>query len=102
MKYLAIILIAPLLLTACDRNRSEAEEAVRTRLKDPESARFGDFYYNAQTGRGCLTVNAKNSMGGYIGDQQALMERVQGNMEVLLLEEVTPQDCRKAHGDRKD
>lgn len=69
---LALACIAP--LTGCS-GKSGAEAAVRERLKDPESARFGDFYYNAETKRGCLTVNARNTMGGYVGDQQAHVER---------------------------
>lgn len=60
---------ACLALTACG-DRSGAEETVRQALKDPESARFGDFYYNAKTKKGCLGVNAKNSMGGYTGFTQ--------------------------------
>jgi hypothetical protein len=51
---------------------SAIEEGVRNGLKDPESARFkhpfadsyaiGESYY-------CGYVNAKNSYGGYTGDQ---------------------------------
>ena len=49
--------------------RAAIEAAIRVRLKDPESARFGEF----KAGRApegitvCGQVNAKNSLGGYTG-----------------------------------
>lgn len=64
-----------LTLSACDRNKRGAEAAVRKSLKDPESARFGDFYFNSKTKKACLAVNAKNSMGGYTGFKQAVLEK---------------------------
>ena len=63
--------------------KSQVENAVRARLKDPESARFGDFYLNWKTGKGCLVVNAKNSMGGYTGDQVAYIEKSEGQFEAV-------------------
>jgi len=59
-----------LALPGCDSNKKGAEAAVLEDLRDPDSARFGEFYFNDETKKGCLTVNAKNSMGGYTGDQQ--------------------------------
>lgn len=62
-------------------NYKEAvEAAIRSQLKDPDSAKFSamttprkevmvehrDFVYGYST---CLYVNAKNSYGGYSGDQ---------------------------------
>lgn len=50
-----------------------AKKAVRERLKDPESARFGKIQIHSFTFEGkeflgaCGTVNAKNSFGGYVG-----------------------------------
>ena len=67
--------------------KSQAENAVRERLKDPDSARFGDFYLNSKTGKGCLVVNAKNSMGGYTGDQVAYIEKSQGQFEAVDIKE---------------
>lgn len=51
-----------------------AKKAVLSNLKDPDSAKFGKFSL-AGTKGACLTVNAKNSMGGYTGDQQAYLLR---------------------------
>jgi len=36
-------------------------------LKDPDSAKFEQVRYNRSTEAGCGLVNAKNSMGGYVG-----------------------------------
>jgi hypothetical protein len=43
----------------------DARAAVITKLKDPESARFGEMTVKGDVV--CGTVNAKNAMGGYPG-----------------------------------
>lgn len=40
---------------------------VKSSLKDPDSAKFDDIKYFPETKAGCGYVNAKNSMGGYVG-----------------------------------
>ena len=60
------ILIA-LLLTGCAQHKIEAQ--VREALRDPDSARFGEMSISADGTLACGTVNAKNGMGGYTGDQ---------------------------------
>jgi hypothetical protein len=45
---------------------SGAEKAVLASLRDPDSAKFGKFTLVGQD-RACLTVNARNSVGGYTG-----------------------------------
>lgn len=49
--------------------RTFVEQAVRDRLKDPDSAKFKHSYY-VSNGKGayCGLVNSKNSYGGYVGD----------------------------------
>lgn len=91
---ITLALASAALLVACS-GRSGAEDAVRKILKDPESARFGDFYFNSKTGKGCLTVNAKNSMGGYTGDQQAYVRRGEDGWESHYISEVGPDICRR-------
>lgn len=67
-----------------DADKKNAEMAVRQSLKDPDSAQFGEFtigytvtYGKVSEMHTCLTVNAKNSFGGYIGKQEAIVfERV--------------------------
>lgn len=45
----------------------DAKSVVRDSLKDPSSAVFRDVTVNAKNGTACGLVNAKNSMGGYVG-----------------------------------
>ena len=66
--------VCALLLVACGGDEATAKKAVLGSLKDPESARFGKFSLAGKQGA-CFTVNAKNSMGGYTGDQQAYLVR---------------------------
>lgn len=100
---LAIILVgACTTLSACDMNRRGAEAAVRENLKDPESARFGEFYYNSEKKRACFEVNAKNSMGGYTGDKQVQLDK-QADGWVWVGENDSDMDtCRSVWADRKD
>ena len=48
--YLSVLTscVACLTLTACNSTQRGAEAAVRENLKDPESARFGEFYFNEE------------------------------------------------------
>ena len=46
---LLVLATSCLSLSACGGQRRGAEEVVRNALKDPESARFGHFYYNGKT-----------------------------------------------------
>ena len=84
----------PLALAACS-GRSGAEKAVRERLKDPDSAKFGEFYYNSTTGKACLTTNAKNSMGGYTGDSQSHLKKDKDGWHYERDGQESPEDCRK-------
>ena len=43
------------------------KDRVRSVLKDPDSAKFENVKYFKKTDVGCGFVNARNSMGGYIG-----------------------------------
>jgi hypothetical protein len=95
------ILAALILLAACNSNKSGAEDAVRAVLKDPDSAKFGEFYYNEKTQKGCLTVNAKNSMGGYTGDQQAYIEKTDKGWDSFEIGDVSAAMCREIYADVK-
>ena len=94
-----VLLVTLALLSACGVSRSGAEKAVRENLKDPDSARFGDFYYNDKTHKGCLAVNAKNSMGGYTGYQLASLEKTENGWEVFGINEVSFDFCRNNYAD---
>lgn len=80
------------LLASCGGAESDAKKAVLDGLKDPGSAKFGKYLQVDET-HACLTVNAKNSMGGYTGDQQAFLKKVDGKWEFLLSEEVSQKRC---------
>lgn len=97
MKKLALIVIVAS-LGGCGQ-RSGAEEAVRNALKDPDSARFGEFYHNSQTNKGCLSVNAKNSLGGFTGYQQAHLEKSQGGWAVSDISDEAWDTCRTYFAD---
>jgi hypothetical protein len=74
-----------------------AEEALRARLKDPDSAKFtwpygfryGTFRLGSKSAEGwitCGTVNAKNSFGGYTGSAATLTVIRDGAVIVALID----------------
>lgn len=67
-------------------NESLARKSVLASLKDPDSARFGKFTL-ATANTSCLTVNARNAYGGYTGEQQALLAKLEGQWFVITIEE---------------
>ena len=64
--------------TGTQADVAEAEEAVIRTMKDPDSAIFGEMTY-VDKDHACLTVNGKNTFGGYTGDQQAYLKRINGS-----------------------
>lgn len=78
MKYISTLALSLVLLAGCDGigggAESEAKKAVLASLKDPDSAKFGQFTLVNEE-HACLTVNARNSFGGYTGDEQALLTK---------------------------
>ena len=94
---LALTFVIP--LVACSGNRSSAEAAVRKALNDPDSAKFGEFYFNEKTKKGCLTVNAKNAMGGYVGDRQAYVLQTDKGWETDGIGDIPQDSCRRIFAD---
>jgi hypothetical protein len=90
-----------LALAACGE-KSAVEDAVRQNLKDPDSARFSTFYYSKNTKRACITVNAKNSMGGYTGDKEIQLQRGADGWEWVSENELGEDYCKRAWADAKD
>jgi hypothetical protein len=99
MKHVIVMTAAALALAGCSQ-RSAVEGAVKDNLKDPDSVRFGTFYYNRSSKRACITVNAKNSMGGYTGDKQVRMEKTTDGWQWIEDREETPDDCRAFFADQ--
>ena len=98
----ALAVTVTISLSACSGMKSGAEKAVRDMLSDPESARFGEFYYNSKTKFACLTFNAKNQMGGYVGDRQAMLAYEEGKWHYGGASETDPETCRKTFADKVD
>lgn len=48
----------------------QAQQKVKKHLRDPDSAQFRNIRANPKTDVTCGFVNAKNRMGGYVGERQ--------------------------------
>ena len=73
-------------LAALQLEEVAAQKAVLAVLNDPESARFGAFNIVEQGYRGiaaCLTVNAKNGFGGYVGNREAMLVKKSGQWHAI-------------------
>lgn len=77
------VLLALGLLTGCGSSDADliqlAQKSVQQQLKDPESAKFGEALIFAHPDESpkyknlryvCGTVNAKNALGGYVGESR--------------------------------
>jgi len=88
----ALITMGCFVLQGCGGAENDAEQAVRENLKDSDSAKFGEF--TEIEGRlACLTVNSKNAVGGYTGDQQALLKKVDGKWTLYSVVKSTHETC---------
>lgn len=61
--FLALALIV---IAGCSETAHEAKQAVKAKLKDPESAEWRDLTYDGRDNV-CGYVNSRNSFGGYVG-----------------------------------
>lgn len=80
MQYIIMLVVSFIWVKACTHERPPSQEqidtkkiidaknAVSSRLKDPESARFSGVYVTGNIV--CGLVNARNSFGGYAGDMR--------------------------------
>lgn len=93
-----IAVAATLALAGCfgpseeEKTQALVQAAIRARLKDPASAQFGAITVVAPN-RACQTVNARNGFGGYTGDKQAFVMKLDGNWHALKIEEVSHSNC---------
>lgn len=99
MRLLNALFVLPVLLAACGGVESEAKDVVRRSLKDPDSAKFGKFTLIGER-NACLAVNARNSMGGYTGDQVAFLSKQNDRWIVLGIEDVSYDMCISISKDR--
>lgn len=91
------IIALSVLISACSNPESDAKNAVLNRLSDPDSAKFGEFTLVNEHGA-CLGVNARNKMGGYTGEQQAILirgdqDRGNAEWEVTELSKLSHEKC---------
>ena len=71
---LAVAGLSSLLLSGCSQS-SGVEDAVRSNLKDPESAKFKELMLSDSGHFACVSWNAKNSFGGYGNWDTALLKK---------------------------
>ncbi len=70
------------------------EQAVREKLRDPDSAKFRNVSGDKIDGQWCGEVNAKNGMGGYAGWQRfSAMRTVSGDWLVSMDEDIVAATC---------
>ena len=94
MRKIAILIFA-LMLAACG-DESDAQKAVKSILKDPDSAKFGKTtLLKGADGKdyACVTVNAKNAMGGYVGDKQSVVIKLKDQWESLGTDDESHEQC---------
>lgn len=81
--------------TEAEKALTEAKTAVLATLKDPDSAKFGQWTV-VNDELACLDVNAKNSYGGYTGMQSASMIKENGKWEVMVITKYGHDVCVQA------
>jgi hypothetical protein len=72
-------------------------------LKDPDSAKFGDFgqVLSKERDWACLAVNAKNGFGGYTGEQSARLVK-KASEEQWTFDSIAPQSFSECMSMIKD
>jgi hypothetical protein len=74
-----------------------SQDAVRKRLKDPDSAKFEDVFFSTFEGHAvvCGRVNSKSGFGGYTGSQGFIAS---GDLITVLEEEMAPGEFGRSWG----
>lgn len=104
MKRMAMVLACAAMVTGCDNG---IEKALRADMKDPESAQFKDQVEYKKWA--CISVNSKNSYGGYTGFKRYLLKKsssgysIEGEMgectlATMVSEEISEQEAEKVEG----
>lgn len=80
---------------ACNGTESKIQEAVRSSLRDPASAIFGETRLAPSGTAACVVVNARNSFGGYTGNQVATvyLDQASGTWEAADVSELSMDTC---------
>ncbi len=78
------------LMAGCSQDH-ELQKIIKSTLKDPDSAKFGEVLYYEDIA--CYEVNAKNSMGGYTGTKVAFLMEIEKNWNVIAFEDASLDKC---------
>jgi len=81
--------------TQTSSDETKIQEAVRRSLKDPTSALFGTLTLVPPNGA-CQTVNARNEFGGYTGNQQAVVVKMNGLWQPIEAYKMSHEECISA------
>lgn len=82
MKRILLVALACAALAGCGP-QSEAKNAVKKLLNDPDSAQFSDMTPGKSDGDMCGYVNAKNRMGGYVGKTPFFFRKTMGTVAIV-------------------
>jgi hypothetical protein len=69
-------------LPGCSESQ-DLENHIRSSLKDPDSAKFGEINISQSGKFACVEVNAKNSFGGYTGFSSMILKKVSGKWNII-------------------
>lgn len=75
MRTATVLALVGLACAACDPRVMRAEQAARQNLVDPSSARFADVRVASDGQTVCGSINGKNRMGAYAGNQIFVVEK---------------------------
>jgi len=103
MKRIAMTLLC-LGAVACNGAERKIQESVRSSLRDPASAIFGETRIAPSGTAACVVVNARNSFGGYTGNQVATvyLDRETGEWETADISELSMDVCMHIIADESD
>lgn len=73
--FVSSAVLAVVALSGCGPH-SAAKDEVRSLLNDPDSAKFSALSNGVKKGDVCGVVNAKNRMGGYVGNTPFYYEQI--------------------------
>lgn len=94
MKKLFVLFPLVLILAACGAE-SDVKKAVIATLIDPDSVKFGETTLIGEDAA-CITVNAKNTMGGYTGNKELYLRKMNNAWIVGNTSDVSHEDCVEA------
>jgi len=92
------IMILALTLSGCENDKNEVIKVVDNLLIDPDSAKYKDFISNKDNTLSCITVNAKNRLGGYTGYTIVELKKFDKKWEVITMDG-SLEKCTKRHFD---